>query len=327
MKPNEDVAAFLKYRLENRLPDYHRMTPAEARQVLTQARLAAKLPPPTVGSTHDMKLELPGRTLSLRHYRPERVPQEQQLPALVFFHGGGWVLGDLDTHDVLCRQLVRGAGCSVLSVDYRLAPEHPFPAAVNDACEATAHLRANARAWGVDPACIVLGGDSAGAALATVAALSICHAASDRKLDAPALAGQLLMYPCVDLTLSSRSQSIQWPGLSVTHDTLKWFRGHYLSAAEQQADWRASPLLSPDLQRLPPTCIVTAGLDPLVDDGFAYARQLGEAGVNVAHRHFPGQIHGFLTMSGVLPSALAALDAVSAELRILFSSVVDTPDA
>lgn len=327
MKPNEDVAAFLKFRLDNRLPDYHRMTPTEARQVLTQARLASRLPPPPVGSTDDLKLELAGRTLTVRQYRPERTPQQGLLPALVFFHGGGWVLGDLDTHDVLCRHLVGGAGCSVFSVDYRLAPEHPFPAAVEDACEATACLLANADAWGVDPARIVLGGDSAGAALATVAALSLGQDVADRHREAPALAGQLLMYPCVDLTLSSRSQSIQMPGLSVTHDTLAWFRTHYLPATEQQTDWRASPLFSTHLERLPPTCIVTAGLDPLVDDGFAYARKLGEAGVNVAHRHFPGQIHGFLTMSSVLPSAHAALRAVSAELRILFSDAVDAPKA
>lgn len=327
MKPNEDVAVFLKFRLDNRLPDYHRMTPAEARQALTQARLASKLPPPPVGVVDDLKLELVGRTLSVRHYRPEGVSPLQRLAVLVFFHGGGWVLGDLDTHDMLCRHIVRGAGCSVFSVDYRLAPEHPFPAAVNDACEATAYLRANAHAWGVDPARIVLGGDSAGATLATVAALSACHGAPGRRLEAPALAGQLLMYPCVDLTLSSRSQSIQMPGLSVTHETLAWFRGHYLSAFEQQTDWRASPLFSTDLQRLPPTCIVTAGLDPLVDDGFAYAMKLGEAGVNVVHRHFPGQIHGFLTMSGALPSAHVAIRAICAELRILFSEVADAPQA
>lgn len=327
MKPHEDVAAFLKFRLENRLPDYHRMTPDEARQALTQARLASKLPPPPVGEADDLKLELAGRTLSVRRYRPAHPPREELLPTLMFFHGGGWVLGDLDTHDVLCRHLVRGAGCSVFSVDYRLAPEHPFPAAVDDACEATAWLRANAHAWGVDPARIVLGGDSAGAALATVAALSSCQDATDQRLEAPPLAGQLLMYPCVDLTLSSQSQSIQMPGLSVTHDTLAWFRGHYLPAFEQQTDWRASPLFSTNLQRLPPTCIVTAGLDPLVDDGFAYAMKLGKAGVNVSHRHFPGQIHGFLTMSSVLPSAHAAIRAVSAELRLLFSDAVDTPRA
>ncbi len=228
-------------------------------------------------------------------------------PCLLYFHGGGWVLGDLDSHDAVCRRLANGGACRVVAVDYRLAPEHPFPAAVEDAEAAYAGLIEAADAMGVDPANIAVGGDSAGANLAAVLTLSA------RTKAWPPPCFQLLFYPVVDLAQERPSYMRNVDGLPLTADSMRWFAMQYLSGADP-ADWRISPIAA-DLAGLPPAFLLTAGYDPLCDEGFAYAKALDAAGVLTTHLHMPNQIHGFLTMGRVIRAANAALDTAGSVLR------------
>ena len=229
-------------------------------------------------------------------------------PCLLYLHGGGWVLGDLDSHDAVCRRLANGAACRVVSVDYRLAPEHPFPAAVEDGAAAYAGLAEAAEALGVDAANIAVGGDSAGANLAAVLALSV------RGTMAPQPCFQLLFYPVADVSQERPSYTRETDGLPLTADSMRWFKGQYLAGADP-ADWRISPLLAADLGGLPAAFVLTAGYDPLCDEGVAYAQALDEAGVLTTHLHMPNQVHGFLTMGRVIRAANGALDAAASVLR------------
>src|SRR3989441_9931952 len=194
------------------------------------------------------------------------------LPALVFFHGGGWVIGDIEPHAVLCRQLTAGAGISVVNVDYRLAPEHKFPAAVDDAWAATRWVAAHAAALGIDAGRLAVGGDSAGGNLAAVVALLA------RDHGAPSLALQVLVYPVTDVGAESQSYADFAEGFMLTGDLMRWFTGHYLTGKHDAGDWRLSPLRAPSLARVAPAMVVMAGFDPLRDEGDAYARKLSEAG-------------------------------------------------
>jgi acetyl esterase len=227
----------------------------------------------------------------------------------VYYHGGGWVIGDLETHDVLCRQLASLAGCAVVAVDYRLAPEHRFPAAVEDCRAAARWVRDNAAALAVDPARLAVGGDSAGGNLAAVVALD----ARDR--GDPAIAFQLLIYPATDQTWSFPSYQANGQGYLLTQDSMRYYRNHYLPQRADDQDWRASPLFHPDHARLPPALVLTAGYDPLVDEGRAYAQKLLAAGSRCTYVCFDHQLHGFITMGKVLEEANAAVRLCAAELR------------
>jgi acetyl esterase len=229
----------------------------------------------------------------------------------VYYHGGGWVLGDLDTHDVVCRALADGGRCVVIAVDYRLAPEHVFPAAVDDAAAAFAWVAQQAAALGIDPARIAVGGDSAGANLAAVLCLMVRDGAH------PMPAAQILVYPVTDLTGSHESYRRVTSGVPLTAELMYWFRDLYLPAEADQLDWRASPLRVGHLRGLPPAFVLTAGQDPLCDEGVAYARTLDRDGVQVAHLHLPNQVHGFLTMGRIIRAAGFALDTMGAYLRRL----------
>jgi acetyl esterase len=231
------------------------------------------------------------------------------LPLLVFFHGGGWVVGDIATHDTVCRHLANRAECAVVSVDYRLAPEHKFPAAVDDAYTATAWVAENAAALGVDAGRLAVGGDSAGGNLAAV----VCLMARDR--GAPRISYQLLVYPATDAAMRHESIARFAEGHVLTRATMRWFYEQYLPSPEDAADWRVSPLVAADLAGLPPAYVLTAGYDPLCDEGDAYAARLAAAGVPVEHRRFPGQIHGFTTNGKIIRAADAALDEAAASLK------------
>jgi acetyl esterase len=246
----------------------------------------------------------------MRVYRPV---VGEILPALVYFHGGGWTIGDLDSHDVLCRQLALGARCAVFSVDYRLAPEHPFPAAVQDCLAATRYVAENAARLNVRG--IALGGDSAGGNLAAVVALLAGDAG------APQLAFQLLIYPATDQRCATPSQERNAQGYLLTRDAIRYFRRHYLPEERDWLDWRASPLLATNHANLPPALIITAGYDPLRDEGSAYADKLRAAGVKVAYREYADMVHGFVLFGGVLDSANAALVECAAALRSAFERV------
>jgi acetyl esterase len=228
---------------------------------------------------------------------------------LVYFHGGGWVIGDLDTHDTLCRELANGAGCAVVAVDYRMGPEHRFPAAVDDCIAATRWVREQATELGVDATRMAVGGDSAGGNLATVVAIALRDAG-----DLP-LRLQLLIYPATDQRRGWPSHTANGQGYLLTADTMDYFHDHYIVDKTMDLDWRASPLLHPDLSKLPPALVLTAGYDPLRDEALQYSHRLTLAGNRCTHINFERQIHGFITMGRVIDEANAAVQICAAALR------------
>ena len=299
---------------ESGRPPYETMAPAVARQFYRNARTVLQPEPPEVATVRDLLAPGPQGPIPLRLYRGLGTAPGAALPALVFFHGGGWVFGDLDTHDGVCRRLANGARAAVISVDYRLAPEHKFPAAVEDAIAATRWIAEQAATLGIDPARLAVGGDSAGGNLAAVVALD----ARDR--GGPALRFQLLIYPAVDLTLAL-AQRNPCEGMPLATKTMAWFRDLYLRDIADQADWRASPLFARDHRGLPPTYLLTVGFDPLSTEGDAYRTKLREAGVAVEHRHLERLIHGFVTMGRIIADASPAVDTAAAALGRALSSL------
>ncbi len=227
----------------------------------------------------------------------------------MFFHGGGWVIGDLDSHDVVCRQLAVEGALIVISVDYRLAPEHKFPAAADDAIAATKWIAANARELGIDAARLSIGGDSAGGNLAAVVALTA------RDGNGPEIAGQVLIYPATDFAMTHGSHREPETSVLLTHSVIRWFRDHYLNGTADIQDWRASPARAKSLADLPPAYVLTAGADPLRDEGDDYAERLRQAGVPVTYKHYPGQFHGFFTMGKLLQQANLAVGEIGAWLK------------
>jgi acetyl esterase len=266
-----------------------------------------------VGAVQD--LELPGGAgrLHARHYAPRELGDPH--PLLVFYHGGGFTYGDLDTHDGTCRLLCRHAGAHVLAIDYRLAPENPFPAAVEDARVALAWAWENAAALGADPSRVGVSGDSAGGNLAAVAAQL---AARD---GGPAPVLQLLIYPATDFTRRRRSRELFGEGFLLTNDEMDWFEANYLGEARTHAgDPRASPLLAQDLSGLAPAFVVTAAFDPLRDEGEEYARALRAAGTPATVRRFPGFIHAFVAAAGVSRPARDAVIEIAGVTRGMFAA-------
>jgi acetyl esterase len=312
MGVHPQIAALLERVARSPLPPYHTVTPFVARRVYRDTRAVLAPKPPEVSES---RLLIADRSVVLRSYRPAGVAKQEKLPALVYFHGGGWTIGDLDTHDVLCRQLANGARCAVFSVDYRLAPEYPFPAAVDDCVAATRYVFENAKALNVDAARIAVGGDSAGGNLATVVAL---HA---RDAGGPALAFQLLIYPATDQRGGFPSHERNGEGYLLTRESMDFFRACYLPRPEDWLDWRASPLLAKDLSRLPPAFVLTAGFDPLVDEGRAYAERLGREGVPVTYRQYDDMVHGFVLFGAVVDKANAAVAECCEALRNAFEKV------
>jgi acetyl esterase len=260
----------------------------------------------------DVTIPGPAGPIPARMLTPPGV--EQPAPLFVYFHGGGWVTGDLDTHDSTCRFLADRASMKLLAVDYRLGPEHPFPAAVEDAVAAFRFAAAEAERLGVNPATIAIGGDSAGGNLAAVVSQLSTGAPG------PAPIFQLLIYPVCDLSTKRDSYRLFREGFGLAEAEMDWYRGHYLPDESAALDPRASPLLADDLTGLPPAYIATAGFDPLRDEGEEYAARLRAAGVPVALRRHPGLVHAFMNAVQVSPKAReAALEAVGA-LRMGFSS-------
>ena len=303
-----DAVAVYKAFQEAGRPAYETLTPPEAREYYMQARLVANPEPPELLSAESLAIPAPHGRIPARIYTPKKLRKADGLaPGLVFFHGGGWVIGNLETHDVVCRKLAHEGEMIVISVDYRLAPEHRFPAAVEDAVTATKWLAANAKALGVDASRLVVGGDSAGGNLAAVVSL---HA----RENGPKLAGQLLVYPATDFSRKHPSHSEPETSILLTHTVVTWFMNNYLGDADIN-DWRASPARARTLADLPPAYVLTAGADPLRDEGDEYAARLKEAGVAVTYRHFPGQFHGFFTMGKLLNQANIAVGEIATWLK------------
>ncbi|MDQ0573602.1 acetyl esterase [Variovorax paradoxus] len=291
------------------IPPTHTLSPADARAFYRDRRAATQPDAPPVAQVRELRAEGPHGTIPVRLYRSLGSTADALLPVLVYFHGGGWVVGDLDTHDVLCRELANGAGCAVASVDYRMGPEHRFPAAVDDVLASTRWVRRGAAALGLDAGRLAVGGDSAGGNLAAVAAIAARDAG-----DLP-IAFQLLIYPATDMRRGHPSHQANGQGYLLTRDTMAYFHDHYIDDARHDLDWRASPLLHADLSGLPPALVLTAGYDPLRDEGLAYAEALTAAGNRAAHVCFERQIHGFITMGKVLDEAATAIALCTAELR------------
>jgi acetyl esterase len=306
MKPHPQVMALLEAAASSPLPTLDKVSPFVARR-LYRERCARVMPKAPEAMT---RLLVSPEGIALRAYRPMGTARDR-LPALVFFHGGGWSIGDLDTHDVLCRQLANGARCAVFSVEYRLAPEAPFPAAVDDCHCATKYVLENAKDLNADPARIAVGGDSAGGNLAAVVAISLKEK----------IAFQLLIYPATDQRLGSASLARNGEGYLLTRRLMETFRGYYLPRREDLLDWRASPLLAQSLAGLPPAFLLTAGFDPLLDEGRAYVERLAREGNEVAYREYPDMIHGFIVMGGVLDTANAAVEDCCTALRRQFEKV------
>lgn len=305
-----DAAAVLSaFRAAGR-PPYETLTPPQAREMYLAARVVSHPEPPAIASVDALSVPGPGGALPARIYRPLTLRQSDGLsPCLVFFHGGGWVIGNLDLHDVVCRTLAHEGQLIVISVDYRLAPEHRFPAAVDDAIAATEWISENASVLGIDATRLLVGGDSAGGNLAAVVAIHARDAGPD-------LAGQVLIYPATDFAMTHPSHREPETDALLTHSVIHWFRAHYLGAANGE-HWTASPARISKLAGLPPAFVLTAGADPLRDEGDEYAARLSEAGVAVAHRTYPGQFHGFITMGKLLPKAGDAMREIGAWLKAL----------
>jgi acetyl esterase len=262
--------------------------------------------PEPVASVRDRGLPGPHGEIPVRIYTPEG---STPFPVLVFFHGGGFVLCDLDTHDGTCRSLAKGAGCVVVSVDYRLAPEHPFPAGPEDCYAALRWVAEHAGELGGDPSRIAVGGDSAGGNLTAAATLMA------RERGGPDLRFQLLVYPVTNCDFDTDSYRENAEGYFLTTSMMKWFWRQYLPDPSQAELPLASPLRAPDLSGLPPAHVVTAGYDPLRDEGEAYAARLREAGVAVTARRHDGMFHGFFAMTGLLDAAREAMDEACEALR------------
>jgi acetyl esterase len=290
------------------VPPTHTLSPQDARRFYLERRAVTQPPPRPVAEVRELVATGgPHGDIALRLYRPAGVASPA--PTLVYYHGGGWTMGDLDTHDSLCRDLAEAGACVVVSVDYPLGPERRFPAAVDDVLAATRWLQAQADALGLDAGRFAVGGDSAGGNLAAVVALAWRDAA-----EPVALKFQLLIYPATDMRAVAPSHSHNGQGYMLTSDTIAYFRGHYLDP-EQYTDWRASPLLHTDLSGLPPSLVITAGFDPLRDEGRQYADALSAAGNVAQYVCFERQIHGFITMGRMLDEANTAVGLCGVALR------------
>ena len=280
-------------------PPLETQDPVEARSARLEPMKLLGGQPDELGRVENLSAPGPAGDIPLRLYASERGGLR---PALVYFHGGGFVFGNLDTHDAVCRAIAKESGAVVVSVDYRLAPEHKFPAAVDDSFAATVWVAANAERLGIDKHRIAVGGDSAGGNLATVIAMRC------RDAGGPALAGQVLIYPVPDVSsLETGSHRELGEGYFLTRAGMEWFTGHYLASADQKRHPEASPLLAPNLSGLPPALVITAEFDPLRDEGEAYAQRLRKTGVPVTVTRYPGMIHGFVSMRGVLAGGRQAI--------------------
>ncbi len=311
-------------------PSVETLPPEQGRAVTRRQAEVFSGAPVEVGSVRDLTVPGAAGPLAARHYAPDE-PGSGKHPLLVFLHGGGFVIGDLETHDVACRTLCRHAGVHVLAVDYRLAPEHPFPAPVEDAVAALQWALEHAGELDADPDRVAVGGDSAGGNLAAVACLEL------KRLGGPQAAAQLLIYPTVEADRTSGSITQFAEGFYLTGPQMEWFARQYLGTEYDRDDPRISPLRADDLSGLPPAIVVTAGFDPLRDEGEDYAAALREAGVPVVTRRFGGLIHGFINMTsigrvahdslvemaGSLRALLATLDADSAPRDVARESAVD----
>jgi acetyl esterase len=306
--------ALINLMQERGVPPTHTLSPTDARRFYRERRSFTQPDAPQVAFVQDLQATGPHGAIPLRLYKPLSETAGRALPVLVYFHGGGWVIGDLDTHDTLCRELANGSGCCVVAVDYRMGPENRFPAAVDDCLAATRWVHGNAASLGLDASRLAVGGDSAGGNLAAVVSILA------RDSGTLPIAFQLLIYPSTDMRRVSASHQTNGQGYVLTADTIAYFQSHYTGDEAKYLDWRASPLLCDNLASLPPAFVMTAGYDPLRDEGLAYAQRLTEAGNRATHICFERQIHGFITMGRVIDEAHAAVAICALEVKRAIAS-------
>ena len=289
------------------------MTPEDARAAYERGANVLEIPRPVVASAEDHAMPTrDGKQIRARLYRPHHPVDEKPLPAMLFFHGGGFTIGSIETHDILCRHLSVLAGCAVLSVDYRLAPEHKFPTAANDAWDALQWLHANAAGLQIDPSRLAVGGDSAGGTLAAACAIQARDAGLLLRL-------QLLFYPGCAAHQDTRSHQRFAKGFVLEEAQISWFFNHYVRSPEDRDDWRFAPLNAPDVDGVASAWIGLAELDPLVDEGVTYADKLRTAGVHVDLEIYRGVTHEFIKMGRVIPEAKVAHLHAAQALRKVFS--------
>ena len=285
----------------------HEMTPVEARAMFEAMRVA---PPelPELAAVTDGKVTSPeGHVVPIRTYLPVDV---ERPPVCVYFHGGGWVIGSIESHDAPCREIAARSGCAVVSVEYRLSPETPYPGPLDDCVAVTEWVAANGAELGVDGSRLVVAGDSAGGNLAAAVTLVA------RERGGPEIAGQVLVYPATDHGYGTQSSIDNAEGYFLTMDAMHWFTGHYLAGdLSKVSDPLASPLRATDHTGLPPALVITAEFDPLRDEGEAYGKKLQAAGVPTTIHRYDGQIHGFLGLYAMLDGGRAALDEIADSVR------------
>ena len=300
-----NVKAMLEQAAAANVPALHTLAPRAARAAYARLRETSGEPEP-VAKVDDRLAPGPGGEIPVRVYTPNG---SAPFPVLVYFHGGGWVIGSIETHDPICRTLANAARCIVVSVEYRRAPEHTYPAAADDAYAATAWAFEQATTFDGDPARIAVGGDSAGGNLAAVVTQMV------RDRGAPSPIFQLLVYPVMDYDFSTSSYRDNADGYFLTQATMRWFWKLYLANEADGTHPYASPLRAPDVSGLPPGLVITAEDDPLRDEGEAYAARLRDAGVSMATSRYDGMVHGFFHMTRLLPQAKRGIDEAAAALR------------
>jgi acetyl esterase len=305
-----DVSAFLTYLISVPTPSIDKIDPVEARAINRTMASVADLPVGEIAVRRDIVMPGPAGDIRLRLYDPRE--HREPGPVVMFFHGGGWVIGDIESYDAICAEIARGLDLPLISVDYRLAPEARWPAAPEDCEAATRWIAQGLETIGIAPTSLVLAGDSAGGTLAIVTALAL----RDRPAVVPVLA-QWAIYPATDLLNHYPSYKEFGSGYLLTEDVMIWFNDHY---RPDPTDWRASPLQA-DLTLLPPALVTTAGLDPIRDQGRAYAAALIEAGVPVSFREASGNIHGFMNLRRAIPSSQSDVAASLSTLKALLAEI------
>lgn len=313
MPIHPDAAKVVELIVNSGRPPYPIIGHERAREIFVASRAVLQPDPPPVGEVRDLAAPGPAGKIPLRLYRGQGTDTSKPQPALIYYHGGGWVLGNLESHDGVCRSIANASQCAVIAVDYRLAPEAKFPAAADDAIAAAQWINNHAADLGIDRTRLAVGGDSAGGNLSAVVAL---HA---RDNGGPKLKLQVLIYPSTDMSKVYPSYEEFAEQLPLTRTTMDWFVDLYLrERAADSKDWRASPLHAKSHAGLPPAFIITAAMDPLRDEGEEFARTLMKAGVPVEIKRFDGQIHGFLTMGRIIQDSAVAIADIASELRKVF---------
>jgi acetyl esterase len=291
------------------MPSFSELSPAAARKQTSEMRAMRNAVPPAVTNVEDRKIPGPAGSIPVRIYTPAG---SGPFPVLVYYHGGGFVIGDLESHDGVCRQLTNGAGCVTVAVDYRLAPEAKFPAAVDDCYAATRWVSENVAQLNADPSRLAVGGDSAGGNLAAV----ISILARDRKT--PKIVFQLLIYPATDITCSAPSHKTNTEYILTPAD-IRWFMGHYLRNDDDVRNPLASPMFTTSFNGLPPALIITAEFDPLRDEAEDYGQKLREAGVPVQVSRYEGMVHGFISMNDMLDKGKDGIAEAASALKKAFA--------